>query len=109
MQDQKRIGRRTFFGRGAALAGGTAAASLIEIGCGSKTEAANGTSGPLIVAGDGNATVETKTVNGKKYNVELLGNQSLWDAAPVENPHPPNPLKNDTPFLKVFPYFAEPW
>ena len=46
---------------------------------------------------------------GKKYNLETLADQSLWDAAPIEPKTPPNPLKNDKPFLAAFPYLAEPW
>ena len=53
--DQTRIGRRTLFVRGAVLAGGAAAASLIDTGCSAKIEASNGPSAPLIVAADGNA------------------------------------------------------
>ena len=45
---------------------------------------------------------------GKKYDLELLNNQALWDAAPIVPKTPPNPLKNDVPFLKEFPYLAEP-
>ena len=45
---------------------------------------------------------------GKKYSVELLNDQSLWDAAPIVPKTPPNPLKNDVPFLEEFPYLAEP-
>ena len=48
-------------------------------------------------------------LNGKKYHVELLGQQSLWDGAKIEPKTPPNPLKNDKEFLKVFPYLADPW
>lgn len=47
--------------------------------------------------------------NGKKYHVELLSDQSLWDQAPIEPKTPPNPLRNDKEFLKQFPYLAEPW
>jgi hypothetical protein len=47
--------------------------------------------------------------NGRKYHIELLADQSLWDAAPIEPKTPPNPLRNDKPFLKEFPYLAEPW
>ena len=47
--------------------------------------------------------------NGKKYHIELLSDQSLWDSAPIEPKTPPNPLKNDKEFLKEFPYLAEPW
>jgi hypothetical protein len=46
---------------------------------------------------------------GKKCNVETLGNQALWDKAPITPKTPPNPLHNDKPFLKTFPYLAEPW
>ncbi len=48
-------------------------------------------------------------LNGKKYHIELLGDQSLWDALPIEPKTPPNPLKNDTEFLTAFPYLAKPW
>jgi hypothetical protein len=51
----------------------------------------------------------TAELNGKKYNVELLNNQALWDAAPILPKTPPNPLKNDKEFLKEFPYLAAPW
>jgi hypothetical protein len=43
------------------------------------------------------------------YDLETLGRQSLWDAAPIEPKTPPNPLENDKPFLETFPYLAEPW
>lgn len=46
---------------------------------------------------------------GKPCNVETLGSQALWDKAPIEPKTPPNPLKNDKPFLAQFPYLAEPW
>ncbi len=46
---------------------------------------------------------------GKKYHVELLNDQSLWDQAPIEPKTPPNPLKNDKEFLPHFPYLADPW
>jgi len=46
---------------------------------------------------------------GKKYHLDLLNDQSLWDATPIEPKTPPNPLKNDKEFLKQFPYLAEPW
>jgi hypothetical protein len=48
-------------------------------------------------------------LNGKKYHVELLNEQSLWDSVPIEPKTPPNPIKNDKEFLKEFPYLAEPW
>jgi hypothetical protein len=47
--------------------------------------------------------------NGRKYNIETLSDQALWDAAPIEPKTPPNPLKNDKPFLDHFPYLADPW
>ena len=47
--------------------------------------------------------------NGKKYHIELLGDQALWDSAPIVPKTPPNPLKNDKDFLDHFPYLAEPW
>lgn len=46
---------------------------------------------------------------GRKYHIETLGEQTLWDAAPIEPKTPPNPLKNDKPFLDQFPYLADPW
>jgi hypothetical protein len=48
-------------------------------------------------------------LNGKKYHIEMLNNQALWDATPIEPKTPPNPLKNDRDFLGHFPYLAEPW
>lgn len=48
-------------------------------------------------------------VSGKPYNLETLGDPSLWDHVPIEPKTPPNPLKNDKEFLKQFPYLAEPW
>jgi hypothetical protein len=45
---------------------------------------------------------------GKPCNVETLGSQALWDSVPIEPRTPPNPLKNDVPFLTEFPYLAEP-
>ena len=48
-------------------------------------------------------------LGGKPYNLETLNDQSLWDRAPIEPKTPPNPLKNDKPFLDHFPYLAEPW
>lgn len=47
--------------------------------------------------------------NGKKYHLELLNDQSLWDHAPIEPKTPPNPLKNDAEFSDDFPYLAKPW
>jgi Domain of unknown function (DUF4331) len=46
---------------------------------------------------------------GKKYHVEILSDQSLWDQAPIVPKTPPNPLKNDREFLNDFPYLADPW
>jgi hypothetical protein len=46
---------------------------------------------------------------GKPCNVETLGDQALWDKAPIEPKTPPNPLHNDKPFLDQFPYLASPW
>jgi len=48
-------------------------------------------------------------LNGKKYHIEMLNDQALWDAAPIEPKTPPNPLKNDKDFLAHFPYLADPW
>jgi Domain of unknown function (DUF4331) len=42
-------------------------------------------------------------------HVETLGDQALWDAAPITPRTPPNPLANDKPFLPAFPYLADPW
>lgn len=47
--------------------------------------------------------------DGKKYNVETLSDQSLWDQAPIVPKTPPNPLYNDKRFLDDFPYLADPW
>jgi hypothetical protein len=46
---------------------------------------------------------------GKKYHIDLLGDQALWDSAPIVPKTPPNPLHNDKAFLDSFPYLAEPW
>jgi hypothetical protein len=51
----------------------------------------------------------TAELNGKKYHIDLLGDQALWDSAPIIPKTPPNPLKNDKEFLDQFPYLAEPW
>lgn len=48
-------------------------------------------------------------IDGKKYNIDTLGDQSLWNHVAIEPKTPPNPLKNDKEFLKQFPYLAEPW
>lgn len=47
--------------------------------------------------------------NGKKYTIETLSDQSLWDQAPIVPKTPPNPLKNDKEFLDHFPYLADQW
>ncbi len=47
--------------------------------------------------------------NGKKYHVDLLNDQSLWDGAPIVPKTPPNPLANDAAFSKDFPYLAKAW
>jgi hypothetical protein len=47
--------------------------------------------------------------NGRKYTIETLSDQALWDSAPIEPKTPPNPLKNDKSFLTEFPYLADPW
>jgi hypothetical protein len=51
----------------------------------------------------------TAQFNGKKYHIDLLNDQSLWDNAPIVPKTPPNPLRNDGEFLDHFPYLAEPW
>jgi hypothetical protein len=48
-------------------------------------------------------------LDGEKYHVETLSDQSLWDQAPIVPKTPPNPLKNDKEFLDNFPYLADPW
>ena len=50
-----------------------------------------------------------KGCGGGPCNVETLSSQALWDGAKIEPKTPPNPLKNDKPFLDHFPYLAEPW
>ncbi len=44
---------------------------------------------------------------GGPCTLETLGDQALWDSAPIEPKTPPNPLENDVPFLAEFPYLAE--
>jgi hypothetical protein len=48
-------------------------------------------------------------LDGKKYHVETLNDQSLWDRVPIVPKTPPNPLQNDKEFLDHFPYLADPW
>lgn len=50
-----------------------------------------------------------KGCGGGPCNVETLGSQALWDGVKIEPKTPPNPLHNDKPFLKEFPYLATPW
>jgi hypothetical protein len=47
--------------------------------------------------------------DGRSYHLETLGDQALWDGAPIVPKTPPNPLRNDKDFLDRFPYLAEPW
>lgn len=46
---------------------------------------------------------------GKQCSIETLNDPALWASAPITPKTPPNPLKNDKPFLDSFPYLAEPW
>jgi hypothetical protein len=46
---------------------------------------------------------------GKKYHIDIMNDQEVLDALPLEPKTPPNPLKNDKEFLKNFPYLAEAW
>jgi hypothetical protein len=48
-------------------------------------------------------------LSGKKYHIDMLGEQALWDSVPIIPKTPPNPLKNDKEFLAEFPYLADPW
>ena len=48
-------------------------------------------------------------IGGKKYHIEMLDDQALWNQVPIEPKTSPNPLKNDKPFLTQFPYLADPW
>ncbi|HEX2120250.1 MAG TPA: DUF4331 family protein [Thermoanaerobaculia bacterium] len=47
-------------------------------------------------------------IGSKKCDVDTLADQALWNAAPIEPKTPPNPLRNDKPFLTTFPYLADP-
>jgi len=51
----------------------------------------------------------TQMCGGVKCNLETLGTQAVWNSLKIEPKTPPNPLYNDKPFLKNFPYMAEPW
>ena len=42
-------------------------------------------------------------------DIETLNNPALWESAPIVPKSVPNPRFNDKPFLKEFPYLAEPW
>jgi len=55
----RRFDRRSLFKGAATLAGGTAAYALLETGCSSENNSALASTGPMIVALDGNAVVET--------------------------------------------------
>ena len=46
---------------------------------------------------------------GKPCTLESLGSQALWNPVKIEPKTPPNPLRNDKPFLARFPYLADPW
>ncbi|HEV2719194.1 MAG TPA: hypothetical protein VG323_04180 [Thermoanaerobaculia bacterium] len=46
---------------------------------------------------------------GKPCTLETLNNPAVWASLPIEPKTPPNPTHNDKPFLKTFPYLAEPW
>jgi hypothetical protein len=48
------------------------------------------------------------TMNGRRYHLEMLNDQALWDQVPIVPRTPPNPLRNDKDFLPEFPYLAEP-
>src|SRR5437899_3617894 len=58
-QNTNRFDRRRLFKGAATLAGGTAAYALLETGCSSANSSAIASSGPMIVALDSNAVVET--------------------------------------------------
>jgi hypothetical protein len=47
-------------------------------------------------------------LGGKRYHIEMLNDQALWDQVPIVPKTPPNPLRNDKDFLTEFPYLAEP-
>ncbi|WP_213804732.1 DUF4331 family protein [Granulicella sp. dw_53] len=51
----------------------------------------------------------TASFKGIKYHIDIMNNQALWDAVPIDPKTPPNPLKNDKEFLTEFPYIAPPW
>src|SRR5207253_2131780 len=45
----------------------------------------------------------------KKCFFQTLNIPAVWATLPIEPKTPPNPTHNDKPFLKTFPYLAEPW
>ncbi|RXH54113.1 DUF4331 family protein [Granulicella sibirica] len=51
----------------------------------------------------------TASFKGIRYHVDIMNNQALWDAVPIQPKTPPNPLQNDKAFLPDFPYIAAPW
>jgi len=59
IENPHRFDRRSLFRRATTVAGGTAAYALLETGCSSENSTARASSGPTIVALDGNAVVET--------------------------------------------------
>ncbi len=46
---------------------------------------------------------------GKPCTLETLNDPAVWATLPIEPKTPPNPTHNDKPFLKTFPYLADPW
>jgi hypothetical protein len=46
---------------------------------------------------------------GKPCTLGTLNDPAVWASLPIEPKTPPNPLQNDKPFLKTFPYLADPW
>ena len=50
----------------------------------------------------------TRNCGSKRCDVESLNDPAIWNTLPVEPKTPPNPPQNDKPYLKTFPYLAEP-
>jgi len=50
----------------------------------------------------------TRNCGAAKCTLESLDDPALWQTLPVEPKTPPNPLRNDKPYLQGFPYLAEP-
>ncbi|HEY6140894.1 MAG TPA: hypothetical protein VI670_24325 [Thermoanaerobaculia bacterium] len=46
---------------------------------------------------------------GKPCTLETLNDPAVWASLPIVPKTPPNPAHNDKPFLKTFPYLADPW